>query len=261
LCGSEVQKGNAPTERKIQRLFRNEQTSKLIKRCNDFGAGGVSVAIGELSEGLIINLDMVPKKYEGLDGTELAISESQERMAVVVSKEHVDKFNALAHQENLESTVVAYVTDDRRLQMTWRGKTILNISRDFLDTNGVKQKIDAIISEPKRIKSEVISFFKSDNLKDMWIENLKDLNVASQKGLVERFDSTVGAGTVLMPFGGKTQFTPSEGMVAKIPVQNGVTTTCSLMAHGFDPFLSKLSPYHGAIYAVVHSAAKIVAIF
>jgi len=259
VCGSEVQKGNAPTERKIQRLFRNEETSKLIKRCNDFGAGGVSVAIGELAEGLMINLDMVPKKYEGLDGTELAISESQERMAVVVRKEHADLFNELAHKENLESTVVAYVTDDRRLQMTWRGKTILNISRDFLDTNGVKQKIDATITEPKRIKSEVKAFLRSDNLKDMWIENLGDLNVASQKGLVERFDSTVGAGTVLMPFGGKTQLTPSEGMVAKIPVQNGITTTCSLMAHGFDPFLSKLSPYHGALYAVVHSVAKIVA--
>ncbi len=256
VCGSEVQKGNAPTERKIQRLFRNPETSKLIKRCNDFGAGGVSVAIGELAEGLLINLDAVPKKYEGLDGTELAISESQERMAVVVRKEHEDKFNELAHQENLESTVVACVTDDRRLQMTWRGKLILNISRDFLDTNGVKQNVKAFIKEPEIIKSTEKSI---NNLKDEWIENLKNLNVACQKGLVERFDSTVGAGTVLMPYGGKNQLTPAEGMAAKIPVLNGVTNTCSLMAHGFDPYLSKQSPYHGAMYAVIHSVAKIVA--
>ncbi|MGB4438650.1 MAG: phosphoribosylformylglycinamidine synthase, partial [Sedimentibacter sp.] len=257
VCGSEVQKGNAPTERKIQRLFRNEETSRLIKRCNDFGAGGVSVAIGELAEGLIINLDMVPKKYEGLDGTELAISESQERMAVVVKKEHVDKFNELAHRENLESTVVAYVTDDRRLQMTWRGRNILNISRDFLDTNGVKQNVNAFIKEPENVKLSNEKSF--DNIKNEWIENLTDLNVACQKGLVERFDSTVGAGTVLMPFGGKNQLTPAEGMAAKIPVLHGVTNTCSLMAHGYDPYLSKKSPYHGAMYAVIHSVAKIVA--
>jgi len=261
VCGSEVQKGNAPTERKIQRLFRNKDVSKLIKKCNDFGAGGVSVAIGELADGLNINLDLVPKKYEGLDGTELAISESQERMAVVVSPCDVEKFKEYAHNENLESTVVAVVSDDRRLKMNWKGVNILNISRDFLDTNGIKQKIDAIIEEPIDIElcSNTLNKFKSRNLEDMWIENLKDLNVASQKGLVERFDSTVGAGTVLMPFGGKTQLTPTEGMVAKIPVQKGITNTCTLMAHGFDPYLSKISPYHGAMYAVIHSVAKIVA--
>lgn len=261
VCGSEVQKGNAPTERKIQRLFRNKEVSKLIKKCNDFGAGGVSVAVGELADGLNINLDLVPKKYEGLDGTELAISESQERMAVVVSPSDADKFIKYAHEENLESTVVAEVTDDRRLKMSWKGETILDISRDFLDTNGVKQKINAVIKEPQSIgiDQNLIKKFKSNNVEDMWIENLKDLNVACQKGLVERFDSTVGAGTVLMPFGGKTQLTPSEGMVAKIPVQNGITNTCTIMSHGFDPYLSKTSPYHGAMYAVVHSIAKIVA--
>lgn len=257
VCGSEVQKGNAPTERKIQRLFRNPNVSNMIKRCNDFGAGGVSVAIGELAEGLNINLDLVPKKYEGLDGTELAISESQERMAVVVKKEDAHKFNAYAHDENLESTVVAEVTDDRRLKMTWKGKTILDIKRDFLDTNGVKQKINVVVKEPGNVFLE--QNIKCEDLKELWLENLKDLNVASQKGMVERFDSTVGAGTVLMPFGGKTQLTPTEGMAAKIPVLNGSTNTCSLMAYGFDPYLSKQSPYHGAMYAVIHSAAKIVA--
>ena len=257
LCGSEVQKGNAPTERKIQRLFRNKNVSKLIKKCNDFGAGGVSVAIGELADGLNINLDLVPKKYDGLDGTELAISESQERMAVVVRKEDAEKFCEYAHEENLESTVIAEVTDDRRLKMTWRGETILDIKRDFLDTNGVKQKTNAEIKEPVNTKYK--RNFESNNLKDLWIENLKDLNVASQKGMVEKFDSTVGAGTVLVPFGGKTQLTPSEGMAAKIPVENGVTNTCSLMTYGFDPYLSKESPYHGAMYAVIHSVAKIVA--
>ena len=257
LCGSEVQKGNAPTERKIQRLFRNKKVSSLIKKCNDFGAGGVAVAIGELADGLNINLDLVPKKYDGLDGTELALSESQERMAVVVSKEDIERFSGYAREENLESTVVAEVTDDRRLKMTWRGNTILDISRDFLDTNGVKQKTNAEIAEPINTRYE--RSFESENLKDMWLENLKDLNVASQKGMVERFDSTVGAGTVLMPFGGKTQLTPAEGMCAKIPVENGITSTCSLMSHGFDPYLSKESPYHGAMYAVVHSVAKIAA--
>jgi len=257
-CGSEVQKGNAPIERKIQRLFRNPNVSMLIKRCNDFGAGGVSVAIGELAEGLNINLDLVPKKYEGLDGTELAISESQERMAVVVRKEDVDKFNTFAHEENLESTVVAEVTDDRRLKMTWKGKLIINISRDFLDTNGVKQKISVVVKEPKNPFAE-INIKDGKNLTDMWLENLKDLNVASQKGMVEKFDSTVGAGTVLMPFGGNTQLTPAEGMVAKIPVLNGKTNTCTIMSYGFDPYLTKQSPYHGAMYAVIHSVAKIVA--
>lgn len=255
VCGSEVQKGNAPTERKIQRLFRNPEVSRLIKRCNDFGAGGVSVAIGELAEGLDIRLDMVPKKYEGLDGTELAISESQERMAVVVRKEDVKRFIDLSNEENLEATEVAVVTDDRRLKMTWRGKEILNIKRDFLDTNGVKQNVDAFIKEPKAFNTKNVT----EDLKARWLENLTDLNVACQKGLVERFDSTVGAATVLMPFGGKNQLTPSEGMAAKIPVLNGITNTCSLMAHGFDPYLSKTSPYHGAMYAVIHSVAKIVA--
>ncbi|MPM05188.1 Phosphoribosylformylglycinamidine synthase [bioreactor metagenome] len=255
VCGSEVQKGNAPTERKIQRLFRNPEVSKLIKRCNDFGAGGVSVAIGELAEGLDIRLDMVPKKYEGLDGTELAISESQERMAVVVRKEDAKRFIDLSNEENLEATEVAVVTDDRRLKMTWRGKVILNISRDFLDTNGVKQNVDAFIKEPQAFDTKNVI----GDVKARWLENLTDLNVACQKGLVERFDSTVGAATVLMPFGGKTQLTPSEGMAAKIPVLNGITNTCSLMAHGFDPYLSKKSPYHGAMYAVIHSVAKIVA--
>lgn len=261
LCGSEVQKGNAPTERKIQRLFRNEELSRLIKKCNDFGAGGISVAIGELADGLSINLDVIPKKYEGLDGTELAISESQERMAVVVAKEDVDKFISYANEENLEAVVVASVTDDRRLKMYHNGKEILNISRDFLDTNGAKQKADVFVKaynvsgyEGNRIKA-----FKADNLRDAWLENLRDLNVCSQKGLVEKFDSTIGACTVLMPFGGRTQMTPTEGMVAKLPVLNGNTSTCTLMAHGFDPKLSKLSPYHGAIYAVLHSIAKIVA--
>ncbi len=255
VCGSEVQKGNAPTERKIQRLFRNPEVSKLIIRCNDFGAGGVSVAIGELAEGLDIRLDMVPKKYEGLDGTELAISESQERMAVVVRKEDAKRFIDLSNEENLEATEVAVVTDDRRLKMTWRGKEILNISRDFLDTNGVKQNVDAFIKEPQAFDTKNVT----GDVKARWLENLTDLNVACQKGLVERFDSTVGAATVLMPFGGKTQLTPSEGMAAKIPVLNGITNTCSLMAHGFDPYLSKKSPYHGAMYAVIHSVAKIVA--
>ncbi|MDD3226207.1 MAG: phosphoribosylformylglycinamidine synthase [Tissierellia bacterium] len=257
LRGSEVQKGNAPTERKIQRLFRKKEVTTLIKKCNDFGAGGVSVAIGELADGLNINLDLVPKKYDGLDGTELAISESQERMAVVVRKEDVLKFNKYAKEENLESTVVAEVTDDRRLKMTWRGKTILDISRDFLDTNGVKQKTNAKITEP--VNSKYKRSFGSNNIRELWLENLNELNVASQKGMIERFDSTVGAGSVLVPFGGKTQLTPAEGMAAKIPVEEGVTSTCSLMTYGFDPYLSKESPYHGAMYAVIHSVAKIVA--
>ncbi len=257
VCGSEVQKGNAPTERKIQRLFRNPEVSRMIKRCNDFGAGGVSVAIGELAEGLDINLDLVPKKYEGLDGTELAISESQERMAVVVRKEDVDKFNDYAREENLESTVVAWVTDDRRLRMSWKGSVILNISRDFLDTNGVKQSVNAVIKEPEEVFRE--AYVAREYFKYKWLYNLTDLNVASQKGLAERFDSTVGAGTVLMPFGGRTQLTPAEGMAAKIPVLKGETNTCSLMAYGFDPYLTDMSPYHGAMYAVIHSVAKIVA--
>ncbi len=261
LCGSEVQKGNAPTERKIQRLFRNEAVSTLIKKCNDFGAGGVSVAIGELADSLCINLDAVTKKYEGLDGTELAISESQERMAVVVAKEDADKFIEYARAENLEAVIVATVTDDRRLKMFWRGTAILDISRDFLDTNGVKQKADIYVDgfDVSNFEDEKIKSFEADNLRDAWLENLADINVCSQKGLVEKFDATVGAVTVLMPFGGKTQLTPTEGMIAKLPVLQGITDTCTMMAHGFDPNLSKLSPYHGAMYAVLHSVAKIVA--
>ena len=255
--GAEVQKGDAPTERKIQRLFRKKEVSLLIKKSNDFGAGGVSVAIGELADGLNINLDLVPVKYEGLDGTELALSESQERMAVVINREDLEKFNEYAKEENLESTVVAEVTDNRRLTMTWRGQTILDISRDFLDTNGLTQKVNAFIKEPESINYE--REFKSIDLKDKWLENLEDLNVCSQKAMVEKFDSTVGACTVLMPFGGKRQLTPVEGMVAKIPVEKGITDTCSLMTYGFDPYLSSNSPYHGALYAVIHSVAKIVA--
>ncbi|SHI99161.1 phosphoribosylformylglycinamidine synthase [Dethiosulfatibacter aminovorans DSM 17477] len=261
VCGSEVQKGNAPEERKIQRLFRNDKLSKMIKKCNDFGAGGVSVAIGELADSLDIDLDKVLKKYDGLDGTELAISESQERMAVVVDEKNVDRFIELAYKENLETAIVAKVTDTGRLVMKWRGDAILDISRDFLETNGVKQKCDIYVSEPsEKAETETRSIdCDNDDLKNAWIDNLRKLNNASQKGLVERFDSTVGAGTVLMPFGGKYQLTPTEGMSAKLPVLGGNTDTCTLMAHGFDPDLSKWSPYHGAQYAVIHSLAKIVA--
>ena len=255
-CGAEVQKGNAPTERKLQRLFRNEELSKLIKRCNDFGAGGVSVAIGELADGLDINLDLVPKKYEGLDGTELAISESQERMAVVVEEKNVDKFIAFANEENLEAVVVAKVTDDRRLKMKWRGKEIVNLSRDFLDTNGATQNMDIFVKMPteKLKQKEDIT-----NIKEKWLNNLKDLNVCSQKGLVEMFDSTIGAGTVLMPFGGENQLTPIEAMVCKIPVLKGETNTATIMSYGYNPQVAKWSPFHSAIYAVVESVSKIVA--
>ncbi|MBQ9605457.1 MAG: phosphoribosylformylglycinamidine synthase subunit PurQ, partial [Firmicutes bacterium] len=256
-CGAEVQKGNPPTERKLQRLFRNSEVSRMIKRCNDFGAGGVSVAIGELAEGLVIDLDSVPKKYEGLDGTELAISESQERMAVVIAKENVERFKELAKQENLEATVVAEVTDDRRLKMFWRGNDIVNISRDFLDTNGAKQFTKVYVSEPTSDmpKAEV----KGNTVEEKWLNNLQQLNVACQKGLVERFDSTIGAGSVLMPFGGKNQLTPIEAMAAKVPVLRGETTTATLMSYGYNPEFSKYSPFHGAVYAVVESVAKIVA--
>ena len=254
-CGAEVQKGNAPTERKIQRLFRNPEVSRMIKRCNDFGAGGVSVAIGELAEGLEINLDLVPKKYEGLDGTELAISESQERMAVVVDRENVDKFIKFANEENLEATAVAVVTDDRRLKMNWKGNDIVNISRDFLDTNGADQYTEVAVETPGE-KPEGIE--TSGDIKEKWLRVLSDLNVACQKGLAERFDSTIGAGTVLMPFGGKNQLTPVEAMAAKVPV-DGDTTTATLMSFGYDPKIAKWSPFHGAVYAVVHSVAKIVA--
>ncbi len=255
-CGAEVQKGNAPTERKIQRLFRNSEVSRMIKRCNDFGAGGVSVAIGELAEGLEINLDLVPKKYEGLDGTELAISESQERMAVVVDKSDVDRFIKFANEENLEATVVAEVTDDRRLKMFWNGNDIVNISRDFLDTNGAAQYTTVEVKSPAEKPAKVET---SGNIKEKWLETLSDLNVACQKGLSERFDSTIGAGTVLMPFGGKNQLTPVEAMAAKVPVLDGDTTTATLMSFGYNPKVAKWSPFHGALYAVVESVAKIVA--
>ena len=255
-CGAEVQKGNAPTERKLQRLFRNPEVSKMIRRCNDFGAGGVSVAIGELADGLEINLDLVPKKYEGLDGTELAISESQERMAVVVKADKADSFIKYANEENLEATVVAKITDDRRLKMFWNGNDIVNISRDFLDTNGAVQNTDIYVEEPANKPEKIEN--KSD-LKAQWLENLSQLNVACQKGLVERFDSTIGAGTILMPFGGKNQMTPAEVMAAKIPLLKGETTTGTLMSYGYNPTVAKWSPFHSAVYAVIESVAKIVA--
>ncbi len=262
-CGAEVQKGNAPTERKLQRLFRNPAVSKMIKRCNDFGAGGVSVAIGELAEGLQIDLDAVPKKYDGLDGTELAISESQERMAVVVAKEDVQAFIQYAAEENLEATPVAKVTRDRRLVMNWRGKNIVNISRDFLDTNGVTQKTNVHIAMPTKegyfTKTSISHQVVSEDLKKAWLENLQLLNHAGQKGLVERFDSTIGAGTVLMPFGGKNQLTPAEVMAAKVSMIEGDTTTATLMSYGYQPKVAQWSPFHGAVYAVVESLAKIVA--
>jgi phosphoribosylformylglycinamidine synthase len=263
LCGSEVQKGNAPEERKIQRLFRNKEISKLIKKCNDFGAGGVSVAIGELADSLEIDLDKVLKKYDGLDGTELAISESQERMAVVLNPDDAERFMSLAQAENLETAVVAKVTDTGRLIIKWRGQEILNISREFLDTNGVMEECDILVRQPEEYDYYRIYGIKKNESVDLrrhWSENLRDLNVAAQKGLVERFDSTIGSGTVLMPFGGKHQMTPTEGMVSKIPLITGETDTCTIMAHGFDPYLSTWSPYHGAQYAVIHSLAKIVAI-
>ncbi len=260
-CGAEVQKGNPPTERKLQRLFRNPNVSKMIKRCNDFGAGGVSVAIGELADGLTIDLDVVPKKYEGLDGTELAISESQERMAVVIDKNDFEKFVAFAEEENLEATLVAVVTDNRRLVMKWRGKPIVDISRDFLDTSGVTQKADVKVLSPQKgsyFDTPSVSVEDSE-IKEAWLDNLKDLNIASQKGLVERFDSTIGASTVLMPFGGINQLTPTEVMAAKVPMLEGETNTATLMSYGYNPKISKWSPFHGAVYAVVESLAKIVA--
>lgn len=259
-CGAEVQKGNAPTERKIQRLFRNPDVSTLIKRCNDFGAGGVSVAIGELADGLKIDLDRVPKKYEGLDGTELAISESQERMAVVVSAGDVDKFIAYAAEENLEAVVVAEVTEEARLKMYWRGTQIVDLSREFLNSNGAKQRINIEVSAPKE-QTYFDSYDEQNisNLEEKWIENLQNLNRCSQKGLIERFDSTIGANTVLMPFGGKTQLTPAEGMAAKLPLMEGDTTTGTLMSFGYNPEISSWSPFHGAVFAVVESVAKIAA--
>lgn len=256
-CGSEVQKGNAPTERKIQRLFRNPEASTLIKKCNDFGAGGICVAIGELAPGLDINLDNVPKKYDGIDGTELAISESQERMAVVVDEENANKFIELSAMENLEAVKVAVVTNTDRLRILWRGHKIVDVAREFLDTNGVKQDADIEVVSPNfAIKTTANN---NMSLEESWISNMTQLNSCCQKGLVERFDSTVGANTVLMPFGGKYQLSPSDGMAAKIPVLNGETTTGTLMAHGYDAELSSWSPFHGAVYAIVDSVAKIVA--
>lgn len=264
-CGAEVQKGNPAEERKIMRLFRDPAVSTMIKKCNDFGAGGVSVAIGELADGLEINLDLVPTKYEGLDGTELAISESQERMAVVVDKENEEAFIEAARRENLEATRVAVVTEEKRLKMYWRGKAIVDISRDFLNTSGAVKKASVLVESPKL---ETSYFERSSesrestdaDLRERWFKVLEDLNVCSQKGLVEMFDSSIGAGTVLMPFGGKYQLTPAEGMVAKIPVLEGETNTATVMTYGYNPRIAKWSPFHGAVYAVVEALAKVTSV-
>ena len=253
-CGAEVQKGNPPEERKLQRLFRNPDVTKMIKRCNDFGAGGVSVAIGELTDGLVIDLNAVPKKYDGLDGTEIAISESQERMAVVIAPEDVDAFMAEAAKENLEATVVADVVAEPRLKMNWNGNTIVDLSRDFLNSNGAPKFTDIEVEAPAEREAEEVS-----DTADSWTELMSNLNVGSQKGLIEKFDSTIGAGTVLMPFGGVYQLSPSQAMAAKIPVLKGETNTCSLMGWGYNPDISEKSPYHGAMLAVIESIAKIVA--
>ena len=266
-CGAEVQKGNAPTERKIQRLFRRAQVSKLIKKCNDFGAGGVSVAIGELADGLVVDLDKVPKKYAGLDGTELAISESQERMAVVVAPEDVDEFLGYAAEENLEAVKVATVTKEPRLVLNWRGKSIVNLSRAFLDTNGAHQETSVKVDVPKKednyLEKIAIDKVEKDleqkDVKAAMLDTLHDLNVCSQKGLVEMFDASIGAGSVFMPYGGQYQLTETQSMVAKLPVLHGKTDTVTMMSYGFDPYLSSWSPYHGAIYAVLESLSKIVA--
>ncbi len=277
-CGAEVQKGNAPTERKLQRLFRREEVSRLIKKCNDFGAGGVSVAIGELAEGLRVELDKVPKKYAGLDGTELAISESQERMAIVVDAKDVDKMLDFAAEENLEAVPVAVVTEEPRLVLVWRGKEIVNIKRAFLDTNGAHQEATAEVEIPKKedsyfkkgasytasritrktAKGETVLSGKT-GVKAEWLSMLADLNICSKKGLVEMFDSSIGANTVTMPYGGKYQLTPVQTMVAKVPVLDGESDVVTMMSYGFDPYLSSWSPYHGAVYAVISSVAKIVA--
>ncbi len=258
-CGAEVQKGNAPEERKIQRLFRNLEVTKMIKRCNDFGAGGVSVAIGELADGLVIDLDKVPKKYEGLDGTELAISESQERMAIVVAKKDSEKLIKFAEKENIEATIVAEVVKEPRVKMYWKNKTIVDISRAFLNTNGVMKNQTVKAEKPDFKKS----FFKEKEIKDIkkeWEKTIQDLNCCSQEGLVERFDSTIGGNTVMMPFGGKYQLTPSQGMVARIPVLNGKTTNGTIMTYGFNPYISSWSPFYGSIYAIVEAVSKHVAI-
>ncbi len=266
-CGAEVQKGNAPTERKIQRLFRRREVSSLIKKCNDFGAGGVSVAIGELADGLTVDLDKVPKKYAGLDGTELAISESQERMAVVVAPQDVERFLGYAGEENLEAVEVAVVTEEPRLVLTWRGKKIVDLKRAFLDTNGAHQEASVRVEIPderenyfeKPAVPAVAAALEEKDIKKAWLTLLNDLNVCSQKGLVEMFDASIGAGSVLMPYGGKHQLTETQTMVAKLPVLEGRTDAVTMMGYGFDPYLSSWSPYHGAVYAVVESMAKIVA--
>ena len=258
-CGAEVQKGNAPEERKLQRLFRRPEVSRLIKKCNDFGAGGVSVAIGELADGLVVDLDKVPKKYAGLDGTELAISESQERMAVVVDPKDVDQFLAYSAEENLEAVEVAVVTEDPRLVLKWRGKEIVNISRAFLDTNGAHQETEVFVEIPHRVESYFNRKDETGTFEEVCKNTLSDLNVCSQKGLVERFDSSIGAATVTMPYGGKYQMTPIQTMVAKLPVLKGECDTVTMMSYGFDPYLSKWSPFHGAVYAITESIAKIVA--
>ena len=258
-CGAEVQKGNAPTERKIQRMFRREEVSRLIKKCNDFGAGGVSVAIGELADGLRVDLDKVPKKYAGLDGTEIAISESQERMAVVVDPKDVKQFLDYAKEENLEAVEVAVVTEEPRLVLSWRGKEIVNISRAFLDTNGAHQETEVFVEIPSEEGNILTERKDVPDVRAAWLSTLKDLNVCSQKGLVEMFDGSIGAGSVFMPHGGKYQLTETQAMVAKLPVLTGKCDTVSMMSFGFDPYLSSWSPYHGAIYAVTESIAKIVA--
>ena len=262
-CGAEVQKGNPPTERKIQRLFRNPETAKLIKRCNDFGAGGVCVAIGELADGLTVDLDKVTKKYDGLDGTELAISESQERMAVVLDKKDVDKFISLASKENLEATAVAVVTESPRLTMNWRGDTIVDLSREFLNTNGVTQVAKAYIKAPKwegcyrKVAPAKLKDMPAD---EAFLENMSRLEVCSQIGLAERFDASIGAATVIMPFGGKNQLTPQEAMAAKIPLEKGETDDATAMSYGYIPGVSRWSPFHGSAYAVVESLSKLLAI-
>ena len=256
-CGAEVQKGNAPTERKIQRLFRREEVSSIIKKCNDFGAGGVSVAIGELADGLQINLDKVPKKYAGLDGTELAISESQERMAVVVDKKDVELMLKYADEENLEATVVATVTEEPRMVIRWRGKEIVNLSRRFIDTNGAHQETAVSVEMPheeKRCQND-----KASSMKELWLKTMSDLNVCSQKGLVEMFDSSIGAGSVVMPYGGKYQLTPTQSMIGKLPLLDGKCDTVTIMSYGLDPYMMSWSPFHGAVYAVLDSVAKIAA--
>lgn len=262
-CGAEVQKGNAPTERKIQRLFRREEVSSLIKKCNDFGAGGVSVAIGELADGLLINLDRVPKKYAGLDGTELAISESQERMAVVVDPKDVDRMLQYADEENLEAVVVATVTEEPRMVITWRGKEIVNLSRRFIDTNGAHQETDIKVQIPELQAGlgslEVLEGLADMSIEEAWLKDLADLNVCSQKGLVEMFDSTIGGNSVLMPFGGTYQLSPTQAMVSKLPLLHGESNTVTVMSYGFDPYLSSWSPFHGAAYSVLLSVAKVAA--